>query len=82
MTFHTRIVYKRGETVIGTDHAEFRGRWIGNAESKAMRYASATDLYLRSDHIRFESTPVCSGVPAGGITTHILSWILCHPVRP
>ena len=75
MTYHTNITFKYGNRVIGTDTVTVRGRWLGNAEHKAMLMAERNNLYWRSDNIRFHSTPV------GGGKTASMVWILCHPVR-
>jgi hypothetical protein len=71
MTVHTTIAFKREGHTLATEACVFRGRWLADAERKAMRWAEGHRLFRCATSVRI----LCE--PPDGKTTS-LSWLLCH----
>jgi hypothetical protein len=74
MTITTTITFKRDGDTLAVQTRTFRGRWVGNAERKAMNWAIDHPLFRCCDGIRI----FCE---TGAGQSSSLYWVL-HPDLP
>lgn len=76
MIYHTTIIFKRdGETIGEPTTLWLRGRWLSNAERKAMDIAQRKPLFRCATAVRI----LCES--ADGKATS-LCWLLSHTPQP
>lgn len=75
MQVTTTILYKRNDETLTTDTRTFRGRWLADAERKAMQYAEMNPVFPYCTSVR-----VLCEQPCGKTTS--LMWLLACAPRP
>lgn len=75
MIVHTTITYKRNGDTLGSESRTFRGRWLADAERKAMEYGEMSSLFPYASDLRILCEQPC------GKTTS-LCWLLGREPRP
>lgn len=71
MTVHTTIVYKWNDHTLATESRTFRGRWLADAERKAMQYAQGSPMFRFASNIRILCEQPCG-------KTSSLCWLMGH----
>lgn len=75
MQITTTIVYKRDCETLTTETRTFRGRWVADAERKAMQWAEMNRVFPYCTAVRI----LCEQ-PSGKTTS--LQWLLAFTPRP